>query len=176
MNKLSKLFVLVAILPVTLLVSAMVNAQENIAVVSLELAVLQTDLAKEQMKKQEENAVFKDKVSQLESLSKEVEEMAEKYKKDKAVLSPEQQVAQEQLLKSKENEGIAIQQQLLKTRQQIQVAIVRQTQNVVLKTARDVAAVEGIDILLNAQAVLYMKDVNDITAKVTDSLNKQFKK
>jgi outer membrane protein len=146
---------------------------QNIAVVSLENAILQTELAQEIIKKEEGNAVFKDKTSQLEKLSTELKSMADTYKRDEAVLSAEQKQAQQQLMESKQSEGLAIQQQLVNAQQQLRTALVRNNQQIVFQAAQQVAKDEGVDILLNASAVLYMKDVNDITAKVTDSLNQK---
>ncbi len=148
------------------------NAQ-NIAVVSLENAILQTELAQEIISKEEGNAVFKDKTSQLEKLSAELKTMAENYQRDEAVLSAEQKQAQQQLMESKQSEGLAIQQQLVNAQQQLRTALVRNNQQIVFQAAQQVAEDEGVDILLNASSVLYMKDVNDITAKVTDNLNQK---
>lgn len=151
----------------------MANAQDKIAVVSLDGAILQTEVAQELIKKEQENAVFKDKAAQLEKLSKELKELVENYKRDEAVLSPEQKLAQQQLIKSKETEGKALQKQLVNAQQQLRVALVRNNQQIVFQAAQDVAKDEGLDLLLNASAVLYMKNINDITAKVTDKLNQQ---
>jgi len=149
------------------------NAADKIAVVSLDGAILQTEIAQEIMKKEQENAVFKDKASQLEKLSSELKELVENYKRDEAVLSPEQKLAQQQLIQSKETEGKALQKQLMNSQQQLRMALVRNNQQVVFAAAQEVAKDEGLDLLLNASAVLYMKEVTDITAKVTDKLNQQ---
>lgn len=156
--------------------SLLANAQDKIAVVSLDGAILQTEVAQEIIKKEQENAVFKDKASQLENLSNELKELVENYKRDEAVLSAEQKLAQQQLIQSKETEGKALQKQLVNAQQQLRVALVRNNQQIVFQAAQEVAKDEGLDLLLNASAVLYMKDINDITAKVTDKLNKQKEK
>ena len=92
------------------------------------------------------------------------------------MLSAEQKVAQQQLIQSKESEGKTLQTQLVNAQQQLRTALVRNNQQIVFQAAQLVAKDEGIDLLLNASAVLYMKEVNDITAKVTDRLNQNAEK
>jgi len=165
-----------AIVAIALNVPLLASAQEKIAVVSLDGAILQTEIAKDIIKKEQDNAVFKDKVAQLEKLSGELKELVENYKRDEAVLSAEQKVAQQQLIQSKESEGKTLQTQLVNAQQQLRTALVRNNQQIVFQAAQLVAKDEGIDLLLNASAVLYMKEVNDITAKVTDRLNQNAEK
>ena len=77
-------------------------AQTKIAVVDLQEAILQTDVAQKRLEEIRNQAEFKTDKAEFERLKKEMDEMVKKFQKDAAVMSQEQQAAARQKLSSKQ--------------------------------------------------------------------------
>jgi len=77
-------------------------AQGKIAVVDLQEAILQTDVAQKRLEEIRSQDDFKTDKAEFERLKKEMDEMVKKFQKDAAVMSQEQQTAARQKLASKQ--------------------------------------------------------------------------
>ena len=74
----------------------------KIAVVDLQEAILQTDVAQKRLEEIRSQDDFKTDKAEFERLKKEMDEMVKKFQKDAAVMSQEQQTAARQKLASKQ--------------------------------------------------------------------------
>jgi len=89
---------LVAALP------SMVVAQGQIAVVNLEQAILQTDVAQQRMQEFEENEDFASDKAQFDTLRAELDELVKDFQRDQAAMSEDDQLAARQKMASKQSD------------------------------------------------------------------------
>ena len=89
---------LMAVLP------SIVLAQGRIAVVNLEQAILQTDVAQQRLEEFETNEDFASDKSQFDALCAELDQLVKDLQRDQAAMSEEDQVAARQKMASKKSE------------------------------------------------------------------------
>ncbi len=89
---------LVAALP------SVVLAQGQIAVVNLEQAILQTDVAQQRMQEFEENEDFASDKAQFDTLRAELDQLVKDFQRDQAAMSEDDQVAARQKMASKQSD------------------------------------------------------------------------
>ena len=89
---------LMAILP------SIVLAQGRIAVVNLEQAILQTDVAQQRLQEFEANEDFASDKSQFDALRAELDQLVKDFQRDQAAMSEEDQVAARQKMASKQSD------------------------------------------------------------------------
>ena len=89
---------LMAVLP------SIVLAQGRIAVVNLEQAILQTDVAQQRLQEFEANEDFASDKSQFDALRAELDQLVKDFQRDQAAMSEEDQVAARQKMASKQSD------------------------------------------------------------------------
>jgi Skp family chaperone for outer membrane proteins len=89
---------LMAILP------SIALAQGRIAVVNLEQAILQTDVAQQRLQEFETNEDFASDKSQFDALRAELDQLVKDFQRDQAAMSEEDQVAARQKMASKQSD------------------------------------------------------------------------
>ncbi|MGB0623640.1 MAG: OmpH family outer membrane protein [Luminiphilus sp.] len=89
---------LMAVLP------SIVLAQGRIAVVNLEQAILQTDVAQQRLEEFETNEDFASDKSQFDALRAELDQLVKDFQRDQAAMSEEDQVAARQKMASKQSD------------------------------------------------------------------------
>jgi outer membrane protein len=155
------------ILPITGL------AQGKIAVVNLQEAILQTDLAQKRLADVRNQDDYKSDKKEFEKLKKEFDKLVSKFQKDAAVMSQDQQLASRQKLASKQADLEHVTGKLQQAEQVAGQALLQELSPVVQEVLRDLIKSEGIGLLLPRTTVIHADPGYSITAKVTDKLNKK---
>jgi outer membrane protein len=146
-------------------------AQTKIAVVDLQEAILQTDVAQKRLEEIRNQADFKTDKAEFERLKKEMDDMVKKFQKDAAVMSQEQQAAARQKLSSKQADLEHVVGKVQQTEQAAAQALLQELGPKVQEVLREIISSEGIGLLLQRGAVIHADASYSITAKVTDKLN-----
>lgn len=159
----------IAVLAFVLPVSAM--AQGKIAVVNLQEAILQTDIAQKRLNEVRNSEDYKSDKAEFDKLKKEFDDLVQKFQKDAAVMSQEQQVAARQKLASKQSDLEHVTGKLQQAEQGAGQALLQEMSPKVQEVLRELIATEGIGLLLQRASVIHADAGYSITAKVTDKLN-----
>ena len=146
-------------------------AQGKIAVVDLQEAILQTDLAQKRLSEVREQADYKSDKAEYDRLKTEFDKLVKKFQKDAAVMSQEQQLAARQKLSSKQADLEHVTGKLQKAEQTAGQTLLQEMAPKVQEVLRELIAAEGIGLLLQRTAVIHADAGYSITTKVTDKLN-----
>ena len=147
-------------------------AQGKIAVVDIQEAILQTDMAQKRIAEVRNQEDYKADKAEYDRLKDEFEELVRKFQKDSAVMSQEQQVAARQKLASKQADLEHVTGKLQKAETTAGQALLQDMAPTVQSVLKEVIAQEGIGLLLQRQSIIHADAGYSITAKVTDRLNK----
>ncbi len=148
-------------------------AQGKIAVVDLQEAILQTDLAQKRMAEARNEEDYKADKAEFDRLKKEFDELVKSFQKDAAVMSQEQQLAARKKLQSKQADLEHVTGKLRQAEQVAGQALLQEMSPLVEEVLRELVATEGIGLLLQRGSVIHADAGYSITAKVTDKLNQQ---
>ena len=151
-------------------------AQGKIAVVDLQEAILQTDIAQKRMQDIRDQDDFKADKAEFEKLKKELDELVKKFQKDAAVMSQEQQNAARQKLASKQADLEHVVGKVQQIEQAAGQALLQEMGPKVQEVLREIISTDGIGLLLQRGAVIHAEPSYSITAKVTDKLNQMMAK
>ncbi len=160
-----------ALLALIFALPAVASAQGKIAVVNLQEAILQTDLAQKRLAEVRSQEDYKADKAEFERLKKEFEDLAQKFQKDAAVMSQEQQLDARKKLASKQSDLEHVTGKLQQVEQQAGQRLLQEMSPKVQQVLRELITSEGIGLLLQQQAVIHADAGYNITAKVTDKLN-----
>lgn len=154
------------------LLSAASFAQGKVVILDVQAAMLSTELAKTEMAKLDKNPEFASVKAQLDGLVADLKKLQAAAEKDSLTWSQEQQTEHrkkvEYLRADYELAG-----KKLQAEQQAVMQSVMQTLGPKTRTVLDqLIAAEKIDLVLNSQAAIHAAPAYDITAKLTDMLNK----
>jgi outer membrane protein len=147
-------------------------AEGKIAVFNLQGAILSTDEAQKKIKEFESKTAYANLKANFEQVRSELQKLDEQSKVSSATWSDEQKVEHrkqmeykradlELVAKKLQNENQAFVQQILQANAERARAVIQE----LIKS-------EGIGLMLNSEAVTYADSSYDITAKITDRLNK----
>ncbi len=164
-------FVKLALFIVAFSAPALGWAQGKIAVVDLQEAILQTDLAQKRLGEVRGQEDYKSDKAEFDRLKTEFEELMRKFQKDAAVMSQEQQVAARQKLASKQADLEHVTGKLQQAEQSAGQALLQEMAPRVQTVLKEIIAQDGIGLLLQRQSVIHADAGYSITAKVTDKLN-----
>ena len=148
------------------------QAQGKIAVLDIQSAILNTDVAQERLKALRNEPDFKDNRKELESLKKQHDKMVEKLKKDLAVLSAEQKQAKSQRISEKRADIEHVARKLQAAEQQLVQEVVQELAPKMQEVVGELIKNEQIGLLLDRKATLHVDNAFNITAKVPDQPNK----
>ena len=146
-------------------------AQGKIAVVDLQEAILQTDLAQKRLEEIRNQDDYKADKAEFDRLKGEFDEIVKKFQKDAAVMSQEQQVAARKKLTSKQADLEHVTGKLQKAEQSAGQALLQEMAPKVQEVLRELISTEGIGLLLQRSSVIHADSGYSLTAKVTDKLN-----
>ncbi len=146
-------------------------AQGKIAVVNVQEAILQTDLAQKRLNAVREEEDYKSDKAEFDRLKDEFDEMVRKLQTDMAVMSTEQQKAARQKLTTKQGDLEHVTGKLQQAEQSAGQAILQEMSPKVQEVLRELIATEGIGLLLQRNSVIHADAGYSLTAKVTDKLN-----
>jgi len=143
----------------------------RIAVVNLEQAILQTEVAQKRLQAFAAKADLASDKSQLDALRAELDQLVKDFQRDQAAMSEEDQVAARQKMASQQSdlEYVAKKLQTLQTQnaQRVMQELAPQAQEVL----REIIETDQIGLLLQQQAVIHADLGYNITAKVSDKMN-----
>ncbi len=146
-------------------------AQGKIAVVNLEEAILQTDVAQKRLAEVRSQDDYKQDKKEYDELKEEFDELLQKFQKDAAIMSQEQQASARNKLASKQADLEHVTGKLQKAETAAGQALLQDMAPSVQAVLKDIIAKEGIGLLLQRQSVIHADAGYSITAKVTDKLN-----
>lgn len=149
-------------------------AQGKIAVVNLEQAILQTDHAQKRLNAERSSEAYRSDKAEFDRLKDELDEMAQDFQKEAAVMSQDQQLSARRRLSSKQADLEHVAGKLQKTEQEVGEALLREMSPTVQEVLQELIATEGIGLLLQRGSVIHADSGYSITAKVTDKLNRAF--
>ncbi len=155
--------------------TAFAHADGKIAVVNFDLAIMNSDKAKEKSKAFEARPDIKENLDQGKKMEKEYMKLVEEYKKEQEVMSNDQKAAAESKLKSMQADMQHIGRKLQEAQKAFtQSEDMQRLSMEALQAAQGIVKEEGIGLLLrhNPQFILHADTSYDITAKVTEALNK----
>jgi len=147
-------------------------AEGKVAVVDLQAAILQTDLAQKRLAEVRGQADYKADKAEYDRLKKEFDDLLKQFQKDAAVMSQDQQGAARQKLASKQSDLEHVTGKLQQAEQAAGQALLQELGPKVEEVLRQIITAEGIGLLLQRGAVIHADPGYSITAKVTDELNK----
>lgn len=151
--------------------AASVSLAEEIAVLDVQAAILNSDAAQARLKALREQKEFKANLKDVEQLQQEHNDLVAKLKKDSAVMSQEQMQAQTEKIGEKRSDIEHVYKKLKASEQKLVQEVVQDLgptlQEVVNKMIND----DGINMIIDAKAVLHVTNTYNITAKVTDKIN-----
>jgi outer membrane protein len=159
------------LIPVLLLLANAASAELKIAVVNVQRAIGDTEEAKAAIAKIESD--FKADQEEVRKLNAEINQMQEKFVKDSEVMGDAEK---RKLQKEIEDKQTDYQYKVNK----LQKAVGERQQDIINKMApkfeavlKDIITREKYDIVLHRQNVLYVDSALDISAQVTEALNKK---
>ena len=146
-------------------------AANEIVVLDVQAAILNSDVAQERLKAMREQKEFKSNMKEVEKLQEEHNALVAKLKKDSAVMNQEQLQAQTEKISEKRSDIEHVHRKLKASEQKLVQEVVQELgptlQEVVNKMIKD----DKIGMILDAKATLHVTSDYNITAKVTDKIN-----
>ena len=146
-------------------------AQGKIAVVNLQEAILQTDLAQKRLADVRNGEDYQADKAAFDKLKAEFDELLGNLQKDSAAMSQEQMVAARQKLANKQADLEHVTGKLQQAEQLAGQTLLQELSPKVQEVLRELIATEGIGLLLQRASVIHADAGYSITAKVTDKLN-----
>ncbi|HEY9034444.1 MAG TPA: OmpH family outer membrane protein [Pseudomonadales bacterium] len=157
-----------------LVCSTMAMASGKIAVVNLQQAVLNTDFAQARIAELENDASFKSNLEQARKIQDEGRKLAEQYQKELPTMAASQKQDMEKQIREKQADLEHIAGKLQTARDGLLEGVMQELNVSATRAIRELIETEGIGLLLNAnpQLVLHADTSYDISAKLTDRLNR----
>jgi len=170
-EKIVSRLVKVALVCAALTLPAIGWTQGKIAVVNLQEAILQTDLANKRLAAVRDEDDYKGDKAEYERLKEEFDVLVRKLQTDMAVMSQEQQLSARKKLANKQGDLEHVTGKLQQAEQAAGQALLQELSPKVQEVLRGLIATEGIGLLLQHSSVIHADAGYSITAKVTDKLN-----
>jgi outer membrane protein len=161
----------VALAVAALSISTLGWAEEKIAVVDVQGAILQTDYAQKRLGEVRAQADYKKNKEEYDRLKSEGEALLKTFQKDAAVMSQDQKVAAQNKLTSMQEDLDHVTGKLQQAEQSAGQALLQEMAPRVQEVLREIIEKEGIGLLLQRNAVIHAEPSYSITAAVTDKLN-----
>jgi outer membrane protein len=146
-------------------------ADGKIAVVNIEKAIFETEVAKSQMKKMQSIPDYKSGTKTLQKLSGEAKGLEEKFKKDGATMSAADKEKLQNEFKGKLADIQYEENKLKKMGQEIYGKVLRDMEPKVREVMAVVVKEQKIGLLLDRQAAIHVDASFDITSLITQRLN-----
>jgi len=161
----------VMLLPLLMLLANAAFAELKIAVVNVQRAIGETEEAKAAITKIE--ADFGADQNELRKLNTDINQMQEKFVKDSEVMSDAEKRKLQKEIEDKQMDYQFKANKLQKAVNERQQDIINQMAPKLEAVLKDIIAREKYDIVLHRQNVLHVDPSLDITAQVTEALNKK---
>lgn len=144
---------------------------DKIAVVDVQAAILQTDIAQKRIAEVRGQEEYKKNKAEYDRLQTEGEALLKQYQKDAAVMSQEQKAAAEKKLNSMQEDLDHVTSKLQQAEQTAGQALLQELAPKVQEVLREIIEQDGIGLLLQRNSVIHAEASYKITDKVTDKLN-----
>ena len=154
------------------MISAFIFLASKIAVFDLQAAILNTDAAQKQIKEFEAKASFADMKAQFESLRSELQAMDKDFQTNSVTWSDDKKAEQRKDMDYKRADLELVTKKLQQESQTVVGQILQANADKAKAIVQDLVQSEGIGLILDAKAVQYADSSYNITAKITDRLNK----
>lgn len=152
--------------------SGLAFAEGKIAVFNLQGAILSTDSAQQQIKEFESKASYADLKANFEQLRADLQKLNEEAQKNSATWSDDQKVEQRKQMEYKRADLELVAKKLQGENQAFVEKILQANAERARAIIQELIQSEGIGLVLDAESVTYADSSYDITAKITDRLNK----
>ncbi len=152
-------------------VSTLGWAAGKIAVVDVQGAILQTDVAQKRLGEVRDKADYKKNKAEADRLKSEGEALFKTFKKDEAVMSLEQKSAAEKKLSGIQDDFRIVVEKMQQAEQSVARELLQDMAPKAQEALRDIIKAESIGLLLQGNAVIHAEDSYIVTSKVTDKLN-----
>ena len=146
-------------------------AQGKIAVLSVAEAIINTDYAQQRIKAMRESPDYMKEKKEFDDLKADGQAMLEKFKRDKDVMSAEQQAELNKKVQSKREDLEHVARKLQEREKEMQQRIMMELAPKARAIVEELIKTEGIGLLLDQQAAMHVDSSYSITPKVTDKLN-----
>lgn len=154
------------------MMSAVSFAETKIAVINPEGAILSTAVAKSRFEKLEKTADYAATKAKLDGISADFKALQESAKKDAATWSADKKEEVGKKIQGLQQDAQFNGQKLQKARQEAAEAIAQELGAKYQAALKQIVDAEKIGLLLGPQAAIFATPEYDITAKVTDLINK----
>jgi len=154
--------------------AAVAQANGKVVVVDFQKAILTTDIAKARIAQLESEPSYKENLTKAQALSQEAQELFTQFQKEEMLLSAEKKAEMQGRLKDIQSDLQHLEGKLQEQNKQALAPILYQMQPAASEVVEQLRKDEGYGLILakNPQVVLYADTSYEITAKVTDKLNK----
>jgi len=154
--------------------SLLAQAEGKIAVVNFEKAIFNTARVQAKAQQLQADPDYKKNMEEIRSITTEGKRLTEKYQKELPTMSAQQKQKAETDLKGLQSDMEHVARKLKEAEESTLKPLMYEMQAQALNAAKEIVKTEGIGLLLNGdpQVVLHADTSFDITAKVTDRLNK----
>ncbi len=146
----------------------------KIAVIDMQRAILSTDEAKDRLKKLRSDKDYTASRKEAQALSAEVEAMTKALQKDMAILSNEQRQHKGEKIQAKRADIEHLARKLQSAEEKLVKELVMEVRPLLKDAISELIDKENIGLLLDRQATHHVGAGYDVTAKVTDKLNRKF--
>lgn len=147
------------------------QAEGKIAVVDVQNAILQTDVAQKRISEVRDQEDYKKNKAEYDRLKSEGEALLKTFQKDAAVMSQDQKVAAQKKLSSMQEDLDHVTGKLQQAEQSAGQALLQEMSPKVQEVLREIIEKDGIGLLLQRQGVIHAEPSYSITTQVTDKLN-----
>lgn len=154
------------------MMSAVSFAEAKIAVINTQAAILSTAVAKSKFEKLEKSADFAATKAKIDGISADLKAMGESYKKEGTTWSADKKAEAEKKMQSLQQDGQFNAKKLQAAEQEVAQEVMQELAQKYQAVLKQIIESEKIGLLLDSQAAIYKTAEYDITAKVTDALNK----
>ena len=154
------------------MMSAVSFAETKIAVINPEGAIFSTTVAKARFEKLEKTPDYAATKAKLDAVSADLKALQDSANKEGATWSAEKKAEVGKKVQSLQADGQFNAQKLQKSRQEAAEVIAQELGQKYQTSLKQVVDAEKIGLLLNAPSVIFATPDYDITAKVTDLINK----
>ena len=169
MSKFYRLMALVIAMGAT----APVLAESSMAVVDLPRAIFATELAKARVKQRSSGSEYVALQAKYESITADLKAMQKDIESKRATWSQEDSAEAQKKLEYLMADRELAARKLKAEQQALQGSIANEIQPKLGEALKELLEEEKVDLLLNAEAVIIAKPDLDLTAKLTERLNKK---
>lgn len=162
----------IALVSFMLLASSLVAAQGKIAVLDVQGAILNTNEAQKRLKELRDQPAFKANSQELEKLKQEYDNVIKQLQKDLAVMSNEQKEAQRKKIEEKRSDIEHVVRKLQVSEQELLQGLMQEMGPKLQEAVAALIKSEDIGLLLDRKVAMHVDNGYNITAKVTEQLNK----